>query len=87
MQFSGIDANMLGNAACTIIPSVASQIGILFKRSKLVPKEGLVEVTPADHEYWDVFDKLRAPTHCGWGQMDDAWISSLHRVQNKDLLE
>ena len=54
---------------------------------KLVPKEGLVEVTPADHEYWDVFDKLRAPTHCGWGQMDDAWISSLHRVQNKNLLE
>jgi hypothetical protein len=54
---------------------------------KLVPKEGLVEVTPADHEYWDVFAKLRAPTHCGWGQMDDAWISSLHRVQNKNLLE
>ena len=52
---------------------------------KLVPKEGLVEVTPADHDYWYVFDKLRAPTHCGFGVMDDAWISSLHRVQNKHL--
>jgi hypothetical protein len=50
-----------------------------------VPKEGLVKVTPAEDEYWNVFDQLRAPTECGWGQMDDSWISSLHRIQNSHL--
>ena len=39
MQFSGIDANMLGNVKSTVIPGADYATAILFKRSKLVPKE------------------------------------------------
>ena len=39
LQFSGVDANMLGNVGCTVVPSDGKIQSILFKRSKLVPKE------------------------------------------------
>ena len=49
-------------------------------------QDGLVEVAPTTHEYWDVFDQLRQePSNCNWGRMDDAWISKLHRIQNLHL--
>ena len=50
-----------------------------------VPREGLIEVSPTSDEYWHVHAQLRAPTECGWGTMDDAWLSKLGRVQNPQL--
>lgn len=49
------------------------------------PADGLIEVSPTSDEYWQVHTQLRAPTECGWGSMDDAWISKLERVQNRQL--
>ena len=51
-----------------------------------------VELNPTEAEYWDVFDKLTAPTDCGYGMMggsddddDGTWLSELHRIQNPYL--
>ena len=54
-------------------------------RTTQVPYEGLVEVMPSSPEYWEISDQLRAPTESGRGQMNDAWISELWRVQNPQL--
>ncbi len=50
-----------------------------------VPLEGLIKLTPSDAEYWKVFEQLRAPTECGFGQMTDAWLSQVCRIQNPQL--
>ncbi len=49
------------------------------------PAEGLIEVPPTSTEYWKVHAQLRAPTECGWGSMNDAWLSKLERIQNPQL--
>ena len=49
------------------------------------PAEGLIEVSPSSDEYWKVHAQLRAPTECGWGSMNDAWLSKLERIQNPQL--
>ena len=40
---------------------------------------------PTSDEYWKVHAQLRAPTECGWGSMNDAWLSKLERIQNPQL--
>ena len=47
--------------------------------------EGLGEVMPDQEEYWEIFDRMRAPTEFGNGQMADVWISKLDRIQNTQL--
>ena len=44
LQFSEIDANMLGNVKSTVLPG--DYTAILFKRSKFVPKEEWVAQCP-----------------------------------------
>ena len=39
LQFSEIDANMLGNVKSTVIPGAVLAAVILSKRSRFVPKE------------------------------------------------
>ena len=62
----------------------------------MAPYKLKVELSPSDDEYWDVHDRLRAPTDCGYGSMggkigdpkdESAWISSVHRLQNPYLCE
>ena len=45
LQFSEIDANMLGNVKSTVIPGADTR-SFLFKRSKFVPKEEWVAQCP-----------------------------------------
>jgi len=63
------------------------QASLILKRAELLEipgtwtntNETIVDVTPNDSEYWDVFDKLKKTK-------PDAYISRLWRVQNKPLL-
>ena len=57
------------------------------------PSAGLlVPVPPTSDEYWEVFDRLRAPSDSTYQTpdskkegLDDAWISSVSRIQNTSL--
>ena len=46
LQFSEIDANMLGNVKSTVIPGADYGHAMLLKKSKFVPKEEWVAQCP-----------------------------------------
>jgi|EP01046_Picozoa_sp_COSAG06_P009883 hypothetical protein len=68
------------------------------KRTVQLPVDDLVRVDQTDPEYWEVYDELKRAPNPEFAKacpktgkssdtrgMHDAWITSLHRIQNTDL--
>lgn len=88
-QTGGLDLDQYNARTNTSVALVKNPVagfpGTWEKSGSGEPIEGLFEVLPSGAEYWQIFEQLRAPTASGNGQMTDAWLSKVYRIQNVGL--